>query len=262
MGLIQGLLDSKWRDDETHPLSDVRLLAPLPLPLQMRDALCFEAHLVNTLGRARESAGALNYSDRQREMLAAFRTRPFWYKCNRFSVAGTGVDVRWPASSALMDYELEIAMVVGTTGKNIAVADAPSFIFGYTIFNDFSARDLQVAEMSMLGPAKSKDFDNGNILGPCIVTPDEFDPSNATMAVRINGEVVSAGNSGAMYFSFPELISYVSRDETLRAGEIICSGTVGRGCGQELGRYLTNGDLVELEVGGIGKIANRVLSSG
>ena len=237
---------------DVESVSNVQLLAPLPQPVQMRDALTFRAHLADT---------ASDFSAQQHAMLNLFFTRPFWYKCNRLSVVGPDVDVVWPHYSTVMDYEHELAMVIGKTGRAITREDAPKHIFGYTIFNDLSARDVQAPEMSALGPARSKDFDGGNILGPCIVTADEFDPTDAVMTLRINGAVLNTGNSGTMHFSFPDLIAFISEGETLHAGEIIASGTVGGGCGAENGRLLASGDLVELEVAGIGILRNRIFSA-
>ena len=191
-----------------------------------------------------------------------FNLRPIYYKANRFAVTGPDTDVQWPAYSKVMDYELEMACVLGRTGKDISVATADEFIFGYSIFNDFSARDTQAVEMgSFLGPSKSKDFDNANALGPCIVTVDEFDASDARMTVRINGEVRSQGSSKTMKYRFRDLISFISTSETLHAGEVLCSGTVGGGCGAEQGKLLADGDTVELEIEGIGVLRNRVFSS-
>lgn len=170
--------------------------------------------------------------------------------------------VRWSAYSKLMDYELEMTMVLGQTGVNIDRDDAGAYVFGYTIFNDLSARDTQFAEMvGGLGPTKGKDFDGANVLEPCIVTADEFDPYAARMTVRVNGEVRSEGDSRTMRYRFEDLIAYISRDETLHAGEILCSGTVGGGCGMEQGRLLESGDVVELEIEGIGVLRNRIVSA-
>ena len=246
---------------ECIPVGDVRLLAPLPVPIQIRDCLCFEEHLVRSLEAASRLTGK-EPSERQQAMFRTFRQQPIYYKANRFAVVGPDVDVVWPAYSELMDYELELGMVLGRTGRNITPEQAGDYIFGYTIFNDLSARDTQLVEMEgQLGPAKGKDFDGANIMGPCIVTADEFDPNNAQMRVRINGEVIAEGNSGTMYHSFFDLIAFISRDETLHAGEILGSGTVGKGSGLEVGRLLASGDVVELEVEGIGVLKNRILSA-
>jgi 2-keto-4-pentenoate hydratase/2-oxohepta-3-ene-1,7-dioic acid hydratase in catechol pathway len=134
-------------------------------------------------------------------------------------------------------------------------------IFGFTIFNDFSARDAQLAEMGgQLGPAKGKDFDGANSFGPWIVTLDEIgDPHALDMEARVNGERWGGGNSSTMHHKWPAILAHISASETLRAGEIIGSGTVGTGCGLELGRQLKAGDVVELEVEKIGVLRNRVV---
>ncbi len=136
-----------------------------------------------------------------------------------------------------MDYELEFGIITRNKGANISAARAKDHIFGYTIFNDFSARDAQrVAMEGRLGPAKGKSFDGGNVMGPWIVTPDEIgDPYKLKMEARVNGEVRSLGVSDGMLFSFEEIIAHVTKDEPLMPGEFIVSGTVGNGCGLELG---------------------------
>lgn len=160
-----------------------------------------------------------------------------------------------------MDYELEFGVFIGKEGKNIPRDRAHEYIAGFTIYNDISARDIQSKEMQLwVGPAKGKNFENSNIMGPCLVTPDEIpDPYNLKMIARVNGEVWSEGSSRDMYFKFEELIEYISRDETLYPGEFIGSGTVGFGCGLELGKWIKPGDLIELEVEGLGVLRNRVV---
>jgi 2-keto-4-pentenoate hydratase/2-oxohepta-3-ene-1,7-dioic acid hydratase in catechol pathway len=145
-------------------------------------------------------------------------------------------------------------------GANISVRQAKDHIFGFTIFNDFSARDAQRIEMEgRLGPAKGKSFDGGNVLGPWIVTPDEIgDPYKLRMEARVNGETRSSSVSEGMLFSFEEIIAHVTKDETLMPGEFIGSGTVGNGCGLELGRFLEHGDVIELEIEKIGILKNEV----
>lgn len=240
------------------PLAGVRLLAPLPRPEQIRDCLCFEEHLTNVMERAKAASGSVPPA--QAAMHATFLQRPIYYKANRFAVVGPDTDVTWPAYSKLMDYELELAAVIGKRGKDLRPDQARDHIFGFSIFNDLSARDQQVLEMpGLLGPTKSKDFDGANVLGPCIVTADAFDETCATMRVRVNGDLRSEGSSASMSLSFADLIAYVSKDETLHPGEILCSGTVGKGCGLELGQFLQHGDVVELEVDGIGVLRTRVL---
>ena len=179
-------------------------------------------------------------------------------------MVGTDSNVVWPRYSKKLDYELEFGVFLGRSGKDISKADARSFIAGYTIFNDFSARDTQLHEMKgRLGPAKGKDFDTGNPMGPWLVTPDEIpDAYNLSMRARINGEQWSDGNSRDMHYSFEETIAYISNEETLHPGEFIGSGTVGGGCGLEMDRWLKPGDVVELEVQGLGVLRNRVVQSG
>jgi 2-keto-4-pentenoate hydratase/2-oxohepta-3-ene-1,7-dioic acid hydratase in catechol pathway len=160
-----------------------------------------------------------------------------------------------------MDYELEWGIVVGKTGSNISEANARDHIFGYTVFNDFSARDQQGREMpGWLGPAKGKSFDGGNVLGPWIVTKDEIpDPYDLKAAVRVNGEMRCESTTAGMLFSFEKILAHMSQDETVFAGEFIGSGTIGNGCGLETGLFLEDGDIVELEIEKIGILKNRVV---
>jgi 2-keto-4-pentenoate hydratase/2-oxohepta-3-ene-1,7-dioic acid hydratase in catechol pathway len=239
------------------PMADVRLLAPLPRPTQMRDFLCFEEHLKNSFAQAEKLTG------QTREIPAVWYEQPIYYKANRFSVIGPDQDVVWPSYSVVMDYELELACIIGKMGRDIDANEAAAHIFGFTIFNDASARDAQIAEMAgQLGPAKGKDFDTGNVLGPWIVTADEIgDPHALTMVARVNGEEWSRGTSGAMHHRFEDMIAFVSRSETLYPGEVLGSGTVGTGCGLELGRFLESGDVVELEIDGIGVLRNRFVKT-
>jgi len=251
--------------------ASVRLLAPLPVPAQMRDFLCFEKHLIQAFGRLRQvrAAAAPDPQKALREMeqqgLYAvpkiWYERPSFYKPSRFAVCGTDQDVVWPAYSKTIDYELEFACVIGTPGRDIPKDKARAHIVGYTIFNDLSARDEQSQEMlSSLGPGKGKDFDNSNPLGPCIVTADEIpDPYALDMIVRVNGEERGRGNSREMHWKYEDCIAFVARDETVHAGELFCSGTVGNGSGLEIGRYLEPGDIVELEVEKIGVLRNRIV---
>ncbi len=234
-------------------LAGVQLLAPLPEPAQIRDFLCFEEHLKNSFAQAAKLTG------QEREIPAVWYQQPIYYKANRFSVNGPDSDVVWPSYSQVMDYELELACVIGSGGRDIESAAAGEHIFGFTIFNDASARDAQLVEMGgQLGPAKGKDFDSGNVFGPWIVTPEELgDPYALEMVARVNGEEWSRGNSASMHHRFEDMIAFVSRSETLHPGEILGSGTVGSGCGLEQGRFLSDGDVIELEVAGIGVLRNR-----
>lgn len=265
-------LTTRVRPEHCLPLADNPLLAPLPLPPQMRDGMSFHQHIQQSnLSAAR--LAALASGDPQRmvdyeamaasyELPSIYRRQPVYYKANRFAVSGPDDVIHWPRYSRVMDFELELACVIGRGGKDIDRAAARDHIFGFTIFNDFSARDAQGIEMEgRLGPAKGKDFDGANALGPCIATLDEIgDPYALRMQARVNGESWCDASSSTMHWTFEDLIAHVSQGETLHAGEILGSGTVGGGCGLELGRFLQSGDVVELEIDGIGVLRNRVLA--
>jgi 2-keto-4-pentenoate hydratase/2-oxohepta-3-ene-1,7-dioic acid hydratase in catechol pathway len=251
----------------------VKLLAPLPQPPQMRDFLCFEKHLIQAFTQIQRMRAATapdpDKARRELEKQGAFKPPPIWYqrpsfyKPSRFAVCGTDQDVVWPDYSKTIDYELEFACVIGKAGRDIPKDKARDHIFGYTIFNDFSARDEQSLEMlSSLGPGKGKDFDNSNPVGPCIVTADEIpDPYALEMVVRVNGDERGRGNSREMHWKYEDCIAFVSRAETIHAGELFCSGTVGNGSGLEIGRYLEPGDVIELDVEKIGVLRNRVVGA-
>ena len=234
--------------------AEVTFLPPL-LPVQFRDCLVFEEHLKNSFRAAAEMTG------REHEIPQVWYDQPIYYKGNRMSFVGHGADVIWPDYAEHLDIELELAIVIGRGGKNITREAAPGHIYGYTILNDISARDAQMAEMAgQLGPAKGKDFDSGNILGPYILTADEADhPVALEMRASVNGEHWGGGNSRDMHHDFADIIAHVSASETLFPGEVIGSGTVGTGCGLETGRRLQPGDRFELEIERIGTLANRII---
>ena len=241
----------------------IRWLAPLPRPTQMRDFVAFEKHMLaaGTNGaRLRETLGGPPAPAQGVPVPPIWYQIPIYYKCNRLSVVGPDSVVEWPEDSSVIDYELELACVIGTPARDVPADSAGAHIFGYTIFNDLTARDLQFREMQgPFGPAKGKDFDGGNVLGPVIVTTDEFDGQPAlAMRAHVNGELWSDGNSATMHWSFAQMIAHVSRAETLHAGEILGSGTVGGGCGLELGRFLQHEDEVVLEIEGLGRLATRI----
>jgi 2-keto-4-pentenoate hydratase/2-oxohepta-3-ene-1,7-dioic acid hydratase in catechol pathway len=253
------------------PSDQVDWLAPLPIPAQIRDCLGFEEHLKNAFESAiKLSAMAADDPTTAEQALRAsgrfavpdiWYQQPLYYKANRFSVAPSGKDILWPDYSKMMDFELEMACVIGKKGRDINKDNADSHIFGYTIYNDFSARDAQILESpGMLGPAKSKDFDDSVVLGPVIVTRDELgDPYNLRMQARVNGETWCDSNSNTIHWTFSDMIAHISKGETLYPGEVIGSGTVGLGCGLEHLRFLNHGDIVELEIEKIGVISNRVI---
>ena len=223
-----------------------RLLAPLR-PRTMRDFLAFEGHLLNA------------YRNLGREIPPEWYDVPAYYKGMPDTVIGPEAEVPWPAYSEQLDHELELAAIIGRTVKDVAPEDAADAIFGYTIWNDFSARDVQRREGAVgMGPGKAKDWDGSNVLGPCIVTPDEFDATDAVMRVRVNGELWGEDTSAHMHHTFADMIAYASRSQTLRAGEVLGSGTAAGGSGLELGRRLAEGDVVELEVEGIGVLRNTI----
>lgn len=246
---------------DRRPLNAVRLRAPLPRPAQMRDALCFEKHLRQArANRHLFGLAPARIPPEEVDIPQIWYDQPTYYKGNRFAVSGPEDEILWPRGETKLDYELEIAAVIGTGGRDIAEANAHKHIAGYMIFNDFSSRDYQIAEMAgTLGPAKGKDWDTANALGPWLVTPDEADPAQGLeMLAKVNGEVWSRGNSNTMHHKFARVLAHVSRDETLWPGEVIGSGTVGDGCGLELGRFLHGGDQIELQVEGLGCLRNSI----
>jgi len=260
--------------------ANIELLSPVPRPESIREFMVFEQHVINCTRRF-EMPGWRAAVDRSvekmfgRKATLAYRKakpwyeRPVYYKGNRMNVIGDGTQVTIPRYTQAFDWELEFGIFLCKKGRDIPREKTREFIGGYTIFNDFSARDIQKREMGgRLGPAKGKDFDGGNSIGPVLVTPDEIpDPYNLTMKARINGEEVSCGHTKGMRWKFEDLIAYVSQDETLYPGEFFGSGTgtvpesgSNRcGCGLEMGRFLKAGDTIELEVEKIGKLTNRVV---
>jgi 2-keto-4-pentenoate hydratase/2-oxohepta-3-ene-1,7-dioic acid hydratase in catechol pathway len=230
----------------SHSLSEIRLLAPVPRPVGFRDCLTFEGHKQAGARRRNTTVDPLWY-----EM-------PTAYKGNRLTIIGPGEDLQWPRYTEKLDYELEIAILIGKRGKDIKEAEGLDHIFGFTVLNDFSARDIQMQEMTLwLGPHKGKDF--GTAIGPCIVTRDEFDHTDAVMTARVNGEEWSRGNAGDMHFSWGRVLEHLSMEEEILPGELIGSGTVGTGCGADLDKWIQPGDTIELEIEGIGVLSNRIV---
>jgi len=263
--------------------ASVALLSPVPRPESIREFMVFEQHVINctrrfgmprwaaSLDRAVEKTLGRKASLAYR-MARPWYERPVYYKGNRMNVIGEGASVTIPRYTQAFDWELEFGIFLCKQGRDIPKEKAREFIGGYTIFNDFSARDIQKREMGgRLGPAKGKDFDGGNAIGPVLVTPDEIpDPCNLEMRARVNGKEVSYGHTRGMRWTFEDLIAYVSRDETLYPGEFFGSGTgtvpeSGADrccCGLEMGRFLQAGDTVELEVERIGKLTNTIVGQG
>lgn len=230
-----------------YPPEDVRLLAPIPNPSSVRDFFGFEQHV---------KAG---FARRGEPMPKEWYEIPVYYKSGTHNILGTDHDVPWPKFTEKFDYELELAAVIGRAGRNIKADQARSYIAGFTVMNDFSARDIQRKEMKVrLGPAKGKDWATG--LGPWLVTTDEIaDPYALRMTARVNGETWSEGNSSALFWKFEQMIEFLTEDDAIAPGDVIGSGTVGSGCGLELDRWVQPGDLMELEIEKIGVLRNRVV---
>jgi len=226
---------SRSPNDVLVERKEVELLSPVPRPESIREFMVFEQHILNCLRKFAMPRwlGALDeWLDGTfgRRATAAYRLnrlwyeRPIYYKGNRFNVVGDGASVTIPRYCyAMFDWELECGIFLSKQGRDIQQEHARDYIGGYTIFNDFSARDIQAREMGgRLGPAKGKDFDGGNAIGPALVTPDEVpDPYNLVMRARINGEEVSYGHTQGMYWTFEQMIAYVSQNETVYPGRIL-----------------------------------------
>jgi fumarylacetoacetate (FAA) hydrolase len=239
----------------TAPAWLVELAAPLPKPRSIRDFYAYEAHV------------AAGYARRNRPVPEAWYQLPVFFYQHAGSVYGPDAVIPYPVGSEQLDFELEIAAVIGTAGRDIPEADAWTHVAGLTIFNDWSARDLQQREMSVgLGPAKSKDF--ANSIGPSIVTLDELAPAlkhdrhQLEAIVRIDDEEIARTNAGDLYWTIPQIVAHASCQVTLQPGDLIGLGTMAQGCLLELGEetrsWLQPGDEVELEVNGIGKLRNRI----
>src|SRR5215210_2222272 len=226
------------REHADYRLDEVRLLAPVRRPPSVRDFYAFEQHVASA--RAVTGRG---------EVPPEWYELPAFYFSNPAAIYGPDELIPYPAGTRELDYELEVAAVIGADGA----------IGGFTVMNDWSARDLQREEMRIgLGPAKGKDF--ATSIGPVVITPDEFDGSSATMVARVNGEERSRGELGDMHWSWSAVVEQAARNTELWPGDVLGSGTVGTGCILEHGdgRWLQPDDVVELEVEGIGVLRNRV----
>ncbi|MGG1663374.1 fumarylacetoacetate hydrolase family protein [Brevibacillus sp. NRS-1366] len=250
---------------------EIRLLAPLPTPVSLRDCALIIEHLENVKKLSAQKEAEQNPDVSLEELLTLDRFRVpsiyyekvMYYNSSRTTISGPEEDIEIPNYTEWLDFELEFSAVIGKRGKNISRDCATDYIFGYTIFNDWSARDEQMLVMAAgAGLGKGKDFDGSNGFGPCIVTADEIgDPYNLMMIARVNGEELTRGNTDTMHHKFEDAIAHLSRSQTLYPGEIIGSGTVLRGCGLEHDRKLNAGDVVELEIEKIGVLRNRVVQS-
>lgn len=235
------------RDDAaTLPLGGIEW-APTVDPPVMLDASAFEQHLVNAHARGK------------REVPDLFYEAPVYYKMSPVTLLGHQATVPWPSDAQYLDYELEFGVVIGSAGSNLTPAEAMSHVFGVTVLNDFSARDVQAKEMTAgFGPAKGKDF--ATAVGPWITTLDELDIDDLTMVARVNGDEWSRASSSSLTWSIGEIVAFASRNEMVVPGQLIGSGTVGLGSGLELYRKLAPGDLIELEIDAVGVLANTMAS--
>jgi 2-keto-4-pentenoate hydratase/2-oxohepta-3-ene-1,7-dioic acid hydratase in catechol pathway len=221
-----------------------RFLRPIDPPAY-RDFMAFEEHFVNASRRFDRAPADVLY-----EM-------PVSYFGNVHAIVGPDDEVPWPHYTRAMDYELELGIVIGKAGRDLTPETALDHVLGLVNFNDFSARDIQGVEMTGgLGPSKGKHF--GSAVGPWITTLDALDPDDLAMTARVNGETWSEGSTSTLLWSIAELVAWASTGEPLAAGTLLGSGTVGGGCGLELGRSLEPGDVVELEIEGLGVLRNRL----
>ncbi|HYK77184.1 MAG TPA: fumarylacetoacetate hydrolase family protein [Daejeonella sp.] len=246
------------------------LLAPVPHPTSCRDGYAFRQHV------------AAARRNRKVEMIAEFDHYPIFYFTNHNAIQGPGDIACMPDHFEKLDFELEVAIVIGKKGRNITAAQADEYIAGYMIMNDMSARTLQMEEMLLnLGPAKGKDF--STVIGPWLVTPDELEPYkvaakeghtgnnyNLSMKCWVNGVEVSVGSMADMDWTFAEIIERCAYGADVLPGDVIGSGTVGTGCFLELNgtgllndpgykpQWLQPGDVVEMEIAGLGRLSNTI----
>jgi fumarylacetoacetate (FAA) hydrolase len=259
-------------DGKLQPKEEIfyEILAPVPHPTSCRDGYAFRQHV------------AAARKNRKVDMIAEFDQYPIFYFTNHNAIQGPGEIACMPDHFQKLDFELEVAVVIGKKGRNIKAADADGYIAGYMIMNDMSARTLQMEEMLLnLGPAKGKDF--STVIGPWLVTPDELEPYKVTakpghegnaynlkMTCRVNGTEVSAGNMADMDWTFAEIIERCAYGVDILPGDVIGSGTVGTGCFLELNgtgllndptyqpQWLQAGDAVEMEITGLGSLTNTI----
>ena len=230
-------------DDQLQPALVVapRLLSPVPRPPRVRDYLTSGQHGAN-----------LNMP-----VQAALEQMPVCYQSNHLAILGPEAEIPWPAYTDQLDYELEPALVVGPGGRDVPVSQALSHIVGVTLYNDISARDIQALEMSSLvGPSKGKHF--AGVMGPCVATLDEVEIDAWQLESRVNGEVWGGPKRWSAEYGIAEVLAWASWQEDLHPGEVIALGTVGEGCGVEIGRWLQPGDVIELEMAGVGVLRNVV----
>jgi 2-keto-4-pentenoate hydratase/2-oxohepta-3-ene-1,7-dioic acid hydratase in catechol pathway len=242
-------------------LAAVHLRAPIPRPPTVRDFYAFEQH-VRT---ARQRRGL--------EMDPDWYQLPVFYFSNPYAICGPDDTVAIPPGSAELDYELEVAAIVGMGGADLDPEQAERNIAGYCVMNDWSARDVQRREMKLsMGPVKGKDF--ATSIGPCLVTPDELEDTkrdrsyDLAMTATVNGVEYSRASLADIFWSFGEMLAYASRGTRVEPGDVIGSGTCGTGCilelsmvhGHERYPWLRPGDVVEVSVERLGTLRNRVVA--
>jgi 2-keto-4-pentenoate hydratase/2-oxohepta-3-ene-1,7-dioic acid hydratase in catechol pathway len=234
-----------------YDVANLDRLPAVPAPPLLRDFMGFEQHLRNIYPRL------------GRDIPPQWYEIPVYYKGNPTAVGAHGDDIPIPPYADALDMEFEIAAVIGPGGVDIAAEKALGHVFGWTIYDDFSARTIQAQEMAVgLGPAKGKDFLRGHVLGPCLVTADEIpDPYSLSLTSRVNGEIWTQTSTTEMHWRFEQMIAHASRGERIRAGEVFGSGTVAGGSGAEQDRALAVGDVVELEVDRLGVLRNRIVAA-
>lgn len=266
---LRALLADLTRPDSAPPvyaLHSIRFHIPYRPP-QIRCFSVYEQHLRNAFGQVMAhgvspAIGLLMRVLGAGRVPKAFYETPMYYKGARLNLSGHGGTVARPVSGSKLDYEAELAVVVGRPGKNIDCSVAMSHVFGYVIFNDFSERAQLMKEMRSrpnAGPAKGKDFDGSNSLGAWVVTADEIaDPHALDVTVRVNGDVRGQGSTAGMTHRIDRIVSYASSNETLHGGELLATGCVPNCAGIEQWRFLEDGDRVEVEIAGLGVLTNSI----
>jgi fumarylacetoacetate (FAA) hydrolase len=256
--VLEGFEARTEDDDAVMSFDELSFGPPVLRPPSLRDFYAFEGHVRAMWAR------------RGGEIPESWYRLPIFYFSNASEIRGPGDPIWAPAGSVELDYELEVAAVIDTPATNLVPERAEEVIGGYTIFDDWSARDLQREEMALhLGPAKGKDF--ASSFGPYLVTPDELADARSgtgydlTMTVAVNGTETGRGRWSDAQFGFGEMLARASADARLRPGELIGSGTVGTGCLLEtreatLGRYLEPGDVVTLGIERLGELTNPILA--
>lgn len=244
----QGILktnDEGYLSFDLNGDQNVKLACPIDEINCYRDFYAHEKHV------------AKGFEKRGEPIPEAWYEIPAYYKGPTTGFIGTDEIIPWPSYTDKLDYELEFGVIIAKDGKDISEEKALDHVFGYTVFNDISARDIQKKEMAVrLGPAKGKDF--CSIAGPVIITADEFQGKepNLKMTATINGEKWSEGYTGDSHYSWAQMIAHASKGEWLLSTDFLGSGTVGTGCGLEIDKWIKSGDILELEIERIGKLRN------